>query len=209
MGVALTVVLLASLTVGLAGVPAGAASSNLKWTKLELPQVGADGDYWATPYGDLGPIAQTPDGGILFAAQGGRGEDTGFDIVITTPITVADMDVDITYLNQYGTAKTISLTIEVADPNFSIPLPMGEYVWDVVDVVGIVDDALGVFDVDGSDTGWTLGNYADASSTLAGTYTDGTADTWGFYLASDWFHVMKSTDGGYSWTVSGYYEDVV
>jgi len=81
LGVALTLVLLASLTAGLATVPAGAASSNLKFTKLELPCVeawggGADwagfidseGDFWATPGTDLGPIAQTPDGEILFAA---------------------------------------------------------------------------------------------------------------------------------------------
>jgi hypothetical protein len=110
MGVALTVVLLASLTVGLAVTPAGAASSNLKWVKLELPKVedwsneatftDSEGDFWATPGIDLGPIAQTPDGGILFAA--------------------------------------------VAD---------------------------------------------------------------GFYLGNNWFDVLKSTDGGYSWTVTGFFTD--
>ena len=77
-GIVLTVILLASLTVGLAGAPAGAASSNLKFTTLELPKVEAwdseatfadsEGDYWATPGIDVGPIAQTPDGGTLFAA---------------------------------------------------------------------------------------------------------------------------------------------
>jgi len=67
MGVALTVVLLASLTVGLAGVPAGAASSNLKFVKFDLPQVGADGDYFLTPGTNVGPIATSPDG-ELFAA---------------------------------------------------------------------------------------------------------------------------------------------
>jgi len=112
MGVALTVVLLASLTVGLAGAPAGAASSNLKWIKLELPKVEnwsneatfatPEGDYWCTPGIDLGPIAQTPDGDILFAA--------------------------------------------VAD---------------------------------------------------------------GFYLGNDWFDVLKSTDGGYSWTVTGFFKDAI
>jgi len=125
MGVALTVVLLASLTVGLSGVPAGAATSNLKFTKLELPLVedynttspptwtyfdaidpdafaDSEGDFWCTPAADLGPIAVTPDGDILFAA--------------------------------------------VAD---------------------------------------------------------------GFYMGSNWYHVLKSTDGGYSWVATGYYEDVV
>jgi hypothetical protein len=88
LGIALTLVLLASLTVGLTIIPAGAASSTLKFAKLELPQVedyGAtfndytdaipadefaafEGDFWCTPAVDLGPIAQTPDGEILFAA---------------------------------------------------------------------------------------------------------------------------------------------
>ena len=87
LGIALTVVLLASLTIGLAVTPAGAASSILKWVKLELPKVEnwtssgnvtvqeasfavPEGDYWATPGIDLGPIAQTPDGSLLFTAVG-------------------------------------------------------------------------------------------------------------------------------------------
>jgi len=133
MGVALTVVLLASLTVGLAVTPAGAASSNLKFVKLELPKVenydvgsvatlwtaadtpwtdyyqdidpytfaDSEGDFWCTPAADPGPIAQTPDGGILFAA--------------------------------------------VAD---------------------------------------------------------------GWYSGSDWYHVLKSTDGGFSWTVTDFFNDM-
>jgi hypothetical protein len=78
LGVALTLVLLASLTVGLTTLPTGAASSNLKFVKLELPRVeewtdeasfaDSEGDFWATPGIDLGPIAQTPDGDILFVA---------------------------------------------------------------------------------------------------------------------------------------------
>jgi len=86
-GVALTVVLLASLTVGLAGVPAGAASSNLKFVKFEMPRVeeydfasidhgdfaASEGDFWCTPGVTSGPIAQTPDGGIMFAAVSGGG----------------------------------------------------------------------------------------------------------------------------------------
>jgi hypothetical protein len=96
LGVALTLVLLASLTVGLTTVPTGAASSNLKFVKLELPQVeeydagftaysdpidpddfaNSEGDFWCTPSVDLGPIAQTPDGEILFAAVAEDGYDT-------------------------------------------------------------------------------------------------------------------------------------
>jgi len=72
-GIALTLVLLASLTVGLAGAPAGAASSNLKFTTLELPKVGADGDYWTYPGSDVGPIAVSPDGDTLFASTASFG----------------------------------------------------------------------------------------------------------------------------------------
>jgi hypothetical protein len=69
MGVALTIVLLASLTVGLATVPAsGATTSNLKFSKLTLPQIGEDGDLWATPGMDVGPIAMDPEGEVLFAS---------------------------------------------------------------------------------------------------------------------------------------------
>jgi len=77
-GVALTLVLLASLTAGLATVPAGAASSNLKFTKLDLPKVevwadeatfaDSEGDFWCTPNIDVGPIAMSPEGDVLFAA---------------------------------------------------------------------------------------------------------------------------------------------
>jgi len=75
-GIALTLVLLASLTVGLAGAPAGADPGTLKFTTLALPQVGPDGGYWAYPDANVGPIAVSPDGGILFAAV----EDTAYDV---------------------------------------------------------------------------------------------------------------------------------
>jgi len=80
-GIALVVMLLASLTVGLAAAPAGAASSNLKFTTLELPKVGPDGDYWASPGSDVGPIARTPDGNILFA---GLYDGTDWQVVKST-----------------------------------------------------------------------------------------------------------------------------
>ena len=66
-GIALVVLLLASLTVGLA-VPAGADPGTLKFTTLALPQVGPDGGYWAYPDSNVGPIATSPDGDTLFAA---------------------------------------------------------------------------------------------------------------------------------------------
>jgi len=79
MGVALVVVLLASLTVGLA-VPAAADPGKLKWTDVTLPKVedftpgdhdefvDSEGDFWAAPLTDVGPIAVSPDGDTLFAA---------------------------------------------------------------------------------------------------------------------------------------------
>jgi hypothetical protein len=82
LGIALTLVLLASLTVGLTAIPAGAAdTSNLKFSKLELPQVedwggggdwagfaDSEGDFWCAWGTDVGPIAITPEGDALFAA---------------------------------------------------------------------------------------------------------------------------------------------
>ena len=78
LGVALVVVLLASLTVGLSAVPAGADPGELEFSKLDLPKVEAwtdeasfadtEGDFWVTPDIDVGPIAKSPDGGVLFAA---------------------------------------------------------------------------------------------------------------------------------------------
>ncbi|GAJ02086.1 unnamed protein product, partial [marine sediment metagenome] len=73
-GIGLTLVLLASLTVGLAAAPAGADPGTLKFTKLALPQVGEDGNYWAYPDSDVGPIATSSDGDTLFAAVDGGGE---------------------------------------------------------------------------------------------------------------------------------------
>jgi hypothetical protein len=76
--VALTVVLLGSLTVGLAVSPAGAINSTLKFDKLPLPKVENwsdeatfavnEGHYVLTPGMSVGPIAVSPDGGTLLAA---------------------------------------------------------------------------------------------------------------------------------------------
>ena len=78
LGVALTLVLLASLTVGLAGAPAGAVSSNLKFVKFDMPLVedyndegsfaNSEGDYWCAPATDVSAIARSPLGDTLFAA---------------------------------------------------------------------------------------------------------------------------------------------
>jgi hypothetical protein len=78
LGVALTVVMLAGLTVGLAVAPAGAINSTLKFDKLPLPKVenwsteaefaDTEGHYVLTPGIDLGPIAVSPDGRTLLAA---------------------------------------------------------------------------------------------------------------------------------------------
>jgi photosystem II stability/assembly factor-like uncharacterized protein len=70
LGVALTLVLLASLTVGLAGTPAGADPGKLKFTKLKLTQVGAAGDYWCIAGTDVGVIATSPNGDLFAALYG-------------------------------------------------------------------------------------------------------------------------------------------
>ncbi|GAI21688.1 unnamed protein product, partial [marine sediment metagenome] len=67
LGIGLTLVLLASLTIGLA-VPAAADPGTLKWSKIALPKVGAAGDYQLIPGTDVGAIAVSPEGEALFAA---------------------------------------------------------------------------------------------------------------------------------------------
>ncbi|GAH64076.1 unnamed protein product, partial [marine sediment metagenome] len=67
LGVALTLVLLVSLTAGLAA-PAAADPGTLKFSTLALPKVDADGDYWTYSGSDVGAIDISPDGETLFAA---------------------------------------------------------------------------------------------------------------------------------------------
>lgn len=76
MGVALVLVLLASLTVGLAAIPAAADPGKLKFDKVPLPKMGEDGRYVLTPESDLGPIATSPEGEAIFAAIYGYDADT-------------------------------------------------------------------------------------------------------------------------------------
>jgi hypothetical protein len=68
LGVALVLVLLASLTVGLTAIPAAADPGKLKFDKVSLPKMGEDGRYVLTPESELGPIATSPAGEALFAA---------------------------------------------------------------------------------------------------------------------------------------------
>jgi len=69
LGVALTLVLLATLTAGLSAVPVGADPGKLKFDKVSLPEMGKDGRYVLTPGDDVGSIATSLDGNILFACM--------------------------------------------------------------------------------------------------------------------------------------------
>jgi hypothetical protein len=212
MGVALVVMLLASLMVGLAAAPAGAAvTSKLKWAELTLPKVGEAGDFWTTPSTDVGPIAVAPDGDTLFAAVGGPGDAT-VHVYINTTISGEDMTITVTYLNQYAAEKTVTITIESGESGEWSEglLPINEALVDVLDIEGSgAEEAEGVVYICGhSGGGQVFGTYTDTASDDYGDFTDGSApSTYGFYLGSSWFDLLKSTDGGYTWVVTGFFEE--
>jgi len=65
-GVMMALVLAVSLaSVGIAAADPGV----LKWTEIDIPEEGADGDYALWLDSDVGPMAVTP-GGTIFAASG-------------------------------------------------------------------------------------------------------------------------------------------
>ena len=153
LGIALTVVLLASLTIGLATIPAsGAATSNLKFSKLSLPKVedwsgawteaafaDSEGDFWATPNADCGPIAMDPAGEVLFAGahpDGGgfpgyevlKSLDGGYSWTVTgffeeafTNNADATAIVDIVTSSEYGDDTTVCVAtldfVYISDEN--------------------------------------------------------------------------------------------
>jgi hypothetical protein len=133
-GVALTLVLMASLMVGLASVPAsGATTSNLKFSVLDLPKVeewtneatfaDAEGDFWATPDADCGPMAMDPEGDVLFAAAHDDGQtffevlksgDGGYGWTVTGYYDAATAVpiVDIVTSPEYGDDTTVCVANE-------------------------------------------------------------------------------------------------
>jgi len=192
-GIALTVVLLASLTVGLAGAPAGAASSNLKFTKFTLPQVddfavaGSEGDYWCAPGSEVGPIA-TSSSGDLFASMFFAAQFT--DIVVTTTIDAANpLMVDFTYETPAGATATATLNLPAgtaAGTTFVAGIPIN--ITDYTILVANAGNAAvtGAFDLTSTADGVLMASYDIAAAT---PFTDGGALT----------ELMKSTSGGYDW----------
>jgi len=192
-GIALTVVLLASLTVGLAGAPAGAASSNLKFTKFDLPQVGADGDYWCTPDTNVGPIATSSDGD-LFAALTVTAEPIIY--TVTTPIDpLASLIVDITYISTVNaTAQTTTLTIPAgtaATATGAIMLATADSCYSVTGIAANAGNTAvtGAFSVDGVYSTTVMGTFD-----ITGAFGPGAVAPAGYEL-------MKSTSGGYDWDI--------
>jgi len=192
-GIALTVVLLASLTVGLAGAPAGAASSNLKFTKFDLPQVGADGDYWCTPDTNVGPIATSSDGDLFASLQ-----VTAEPIIYTVTTAIdaaAPLIVDITYISTVNaTAQTTTLIIPagaIIGATGAIALATADSCYDVTLIAANAGNTAtaGIFDVDGFYSGATYCDYDIAGP----TFNDYAV------VAPLGYELVKSTDGGYSW----------
>jgi len=54
------------MSVGIAAADPG----SLKWSEINIPQDGDEGDYTLFSGSDVGPIAASPDGGTTFAASG-------------------------------------------------------------------------------------------------------------------------------------------
>jgi len=54
------------MSVGIAAADPG----SLKWSEINIPQDGEEGDYTLFSGSDVGPIVTSPDGGTIFAASG-------------------------------------------------------------------------------------------------------------------------------------------
>ncbi len=186
LGVALVVVLLASLTVGLMAVPAGAATtSNLKFTKLSLPKV----EDWNIP-----SAASTTVSGAVTAS-----------------------------------ATTITVTSTAAFPASGVLLINGS---EMVSYAGKTTGPdtftgcnRGVFDTTAAAYSGGESVVLRTTPTSEATFADAEGDFWaapgtdvgpiamspdgGVLFASVnpdgglWWDVLKSTDGGYTWTVTG------
>jgi hypothetical protein len=66
-GVMMALALVVSMmSVGIAAADPG----SLKWSEIKTPQDGDAGDYMLWSGSDVGPIAESPDGGTLYAASG-------------------------------------------------------------------------------------------------------------------------------------------
>lgn len=216
LGIALTLVLLASLTVGLAGAPAGAASSNLKFTELELPKV----EDWV------------------------RGDEFSLECTASAPAqaTVVETVVDTVDISVLNEAAGTDIDITEAPPGtFTIDL---HDVGDSVLVVALVDGAeVTVTEVVTEVTYAEVNDpFNDMDGDIDGvafdmpdgilsqkTFAESEGDFWctpeldpgpiaqtpdGDILfagvtpdATGFSEVLKSNDG-YSWTVTGFYEYV-
>lgn len=70
-GVVMALVLAVALaSVGVVQYASADPGSPLKWSEVSIPEDGATGDYALWDGSDVGPIAVSPDGGIIFAASG-------------------------------------------------------------------------------------------------------------------------------------------
>jgi hypothetical protein len=183
LGVALVVMLLASLTVGLATAPAGAAvKSKLKWAKLTLPKVedwngyndrggfvDAEGDFWCTPGADVGPIAVAPDGKTIFAAVADGfylGSDW-FDVLKSTDGGYTWVATH--FFDEWSTAAVNSdLAIDIDDDDTPIPVedssdfPTSGTLWiedEMITYDGITGDDLGTTSCNRGANGTTAADH--------------------------------------------------
>jgi hypothetical protein len=211
LGVALTLVILVSLTVGLATAPAGADPGKLKFTKLKLPQV----DEWAL--GDAFSLECTADE----PAQATVVETTpGTDVVDVTVLNEATgTDIDIAYaagtwtIDLYDVGDSVLVTAiadgsEVTVTETDDTVTYAEVKDPANDMSGGIDTTGVTFDMpDGPNSyaafGESEGDYwAVPGSDVGSIATSPGGDLFAIVYASGGTTdamLMKSTTDGYSW----------
>jgi len=192
----LVTVLVLAVTLFPASAPtAEAGVGTLKFENIPLPKFGSTGNYVLTPGSDVGPIAVAPDGKVMFAAAS-FSEGIGYASAVTTNAT---MVVDITYYDQDYVSSTVSLSLAVGSTSGTITLTPDTGVIDITNIVESVSTSnvsVSSFNIVSSTTSVVLGSFVDSDDTIqTGIFTEGAS------LLGKCTSVLKSGDGGYTWTL--------
>jgi hypothetical protein len=199
LGIALTLVLMVSLTVGLATAPAGADPGKLKFTKLKLPQVeDYNSDSFSLTCTGVGTVTVTEtagtvnvtvltdaDGDVLIAYAAGVWTVTFGDLGDAVLVSATAVPTTATWALGTGAATAV----EVSDPDgdMTVPATPGAVVMPNTFESGFLDSE---------------GDYWAAPTTdidVIATSPGGDLFAAIWVAAGGIVELMKSTDGGYSW----------
>jgi hypothetical protein len=182
LGVALTLVMLGSLTIGLFAMPA--AAGTLEWDKSNPPKAGEDGDYFRDiDITGLGPMAMAIDGslyayadgvGLLKSTDDGRSWErlTKYDFADPVDIAVSTEDADHLWI---ATADTVYRTTNGGDTYTALTTVTGPTAGTLSAInsiaAGYVNDELQLFvsatGGDGEDVYVLAASYGSIWSTMA------------------------------------------